>query len=121
MFDQRLKEMKQMQRDPLASSKARKAERKADEKSGLITIKPVKLDMQPSGGGFKKGGFKNAFGEDEDKKDVVVKEKKGGFKKVVGAEELEKVTKAEESDTDDEYEYYDPRRPTECYEGCAGR
>ncbi|KAI9781254.1 MAG: hypothetical protein M1816_002437 [Peltula sp. TS41687] len=45
----RLKEMKQMQRDPLASSKARRAERKADEKSGLrsITIKPVKLDVPP--------------------------------------------------------------------------
>lgn len=62
---QRLKEMKQMQRDPLASSKARKAERKADEKSGLITIKPLKLDGSSStgtGSGFKKGGFKSAFG-----------------------------------------------------------
>jgi hypothetical protein len=47
---QRLKEMKQMQRDPLASSKARKAERKADEKSGLITIKPLKLESAGGGG-----------------------------------------------------------------------
>ncbi|KAI9751947.1 MAG: hypothetical protein M1815_000830 [Lichina confinis] len=59
--------MKQMQRDPLASSKARKAERKADEKSGLITIKPLKLESSSStataggGGGFKKAGFKSAF------------------------------------------------------------
>ena len=59
--------MKQMQRDPLASSKARKAERKADEKSGLITIKPLKLENSSSttttggGSGFKKAGFKSAF------------------------------------------------------------
>ncbi len=33
--------MKQMSRDPLASSKARKAERKADANAGLITIKPL--------------------------------------------------------------------------------
>ena len=32
-----------MSRDPLASTKARKAERKADERSGLITIKPMKI------------------------------------------------------------------------------
>ena len=117
--------MKQMQRDPLASSKARKAERKADEKSGLITIKPVKLDMQPSSsGGFKKGGFKNAFGGDDEKKDDEEgKRKKAGFTKVGGADEAEDIGKGlvEESDTDDEYEHYDPRRPTGCYEGCPGR
>ncbi len=146
--------MKQMQRDPLASSKARKAERKADEKSGLITIKPLKLDGSSSattngkagagatgtGGGFKKSGFKSAFGgvatessgdgsnnaaESQGAKPVVA-----GFKKVGagGGEEKpqqEKATAAierqrtgaeadEESDTEDEgYEMYDPRHPTD--------
>lgn len=122
--------MKQMQRDPLASSKARKAERKADEKSGLITIKPVILDAQPASvsTGFKKGGFKNAFGGE-----AVAKKEEGGegddrgvegFRKVLGkAEEHERVGMEEgKSETEDEgYEYYDPRRPTDCYEACPGR
>ncbi|MCJ1384146.1 hypothetical protein MMC17_007262 [Xylographa soralifera] len=125
----RLKEMKQMQRDPLASSKARKAERKADEKSGLISIKPVKLDLASSvgaGSGFKKGGFKNAFGAEEVKEEEM--ETTGiragsGSKKVGGGDDRDVTVRQElvESDTDDEYEYYDPRRPTDCFEGCPGR
>lgn len=122
--------MKQMQRDPLASTKARKAERKADEKSGLITIKPVKLDVQPASvsTGFKKGGFKNAFGGDSVSKreeDGEGGERGGkGFKKVLGkAEENATLEMGDvESDTEDEgYEYYDPSRPTDCYEACPGR
>ena len=114
--------MKQMQRDPLASTKARKAERKADEKSGLITIKPVKLDSQPvpaAGSGFKKGGFRNAFGgEEEKKKDTAgpVTIKKGASDQEVSVKEG-----PIESDTDDEYEHYDPMKPTDCFEGCPGK
>ena len=116
--------MKQMQRDPLASTKARKAERKADEKSGLITIKPVKLDMASmasSGTGFKKGGFKNAFGGDEVKKEDV---ETGGESLTRGDSENQDRRKRQElveSDTDEDYDYYDPRKPTDCFEGCAGR
>ncbi|MCJ1281388.1 hypothetical protein MMC26_000707 [Xylographa opegraphella] len=127
----RLKEMKQMQRDPLASSKARKAERKADEKSGLITIKPVKLDLASSvgaGSGFKKGGFKNAFGAEAVKKEDEDMDTSGiragsGFKKTGGGDDRDVTVRQElvESDTDDEYEYYDPLRPTDCFEGCLGR
>lgn len=71
--------MKQMSRDPSARSKALRAERRADEKSGLgiITIKPLGTSgvtaptalegaTPPTGTGkgkgFKKGGFRNAFG-----------------------------------------------------------
>ena len=118
-----------MQRDPLATSKARKAERKADEKSGLITIKPVKLDSQPTsikGSGFKKGGFKNAFGGGEEEKlggDNAEKQKsEGGLKQVSGGTEGMKTNdEPVESDTDDEYEHYDPNHPTDCFDGCAGR
>ena len=116
----RLKEMKQMQRDPNAANKARKAERKADEKSGLITIKPMRLGgTAGSGGGFKKGGFKNAFGGDE-KEEVKIK------KEEVRPDEYVKVLSEAadaESDTDSEdgEGYYDPRRPTGCFEGCPGR
>lgn len=117
-----------MQRDPLASTKARKAERKADEKSGLITIKPVTLEVQGGGTGFKKGGFKSAFGGGgggnvKVKEEVAGKSRKAGV--VGGVEEpLDAGVGGEElveSDTDDEYEYYDPRRPTDCWEGCSGR
>ena len=128
-IDQRLKEMKQMQRDPLASNKARKAEKKADEKSGIINILPVKIDV---GGGFKKGGFKNAFAvEDEsEKKETFGTGKEGGgqgregaglrVRKIASGTGL--VVEEGESDTEDEgYEVYDPSRPTGCPEGCAGR
>jgi len=112
--------MKKMQRDPLASTKARKAERRADEKSGLITIKPVKLDSQPgsssaASGGFKKGGFKSAFGEAKNEGDDAPL-KSTGFKKTFGSDDPGKTVarEDEESDTEDEgYEVYDPRRPTD--------
>jgi hypothetical protein len=64
---QRLKDMRQLSRDPLASTKARKAEAKANSQSGLISIK-LGGDLGTSGGGaafkkagFKKAGFKSAF------------------------------------------------------------
>ncbi|KAL9109800.1 MAG: hypothetical protein Q9187_008125 [Circinaria calcarea] len=118
----RLKEMKQMQRDPLASTKARKAERKADEKSGLITIKPVKLDSQSvpaAGSGFKKGGFKNAFGGEDEKKDAagpVTAKKETNDDQNAFVEGV-----PVESDSDEDYEHYDPMKPTDCFEGCSGR
>ncbi|MCJ1308800.1 hypothetical protein MMC25_002455 [Agyrium rufum] len=122
----RLKEMKQMQRDPNAVSKARKAERKADEKSGLITIKPVKLDSTSgSGGGFKKGGFKNAFGGGGSDETTTKTTEKAGFKRVPGLDVLETAKTsslpAAESDSDGDFEQYDPRRPTDCFDGCEGR
>ena len=61
---QRLKDMRQLSRDPMASSKARKAETKANQSAGLISIKlGGEAGGNPgggSGGGFKKGGFKKA-------------------------------------------------------------
>src|SRR5213595_2555689 len=101
--------MKQMQRDPMASTKARKAERKADEKSGLITIKPVKLDgasgspAAASGGGFKKGGFKSAFAEpvSSARSDGEEASKASGFKKLVADNDGLRGDN-EESNTEDE-------------------
>ena len=108
--------MKQMQRDPHAVAKARKAEQRADEKAGLISFKPVKLEGTGTGGGFKKGGFKSAFKIVGDGKTNAGKseneEKRGGTER----EEKEKRQDVElemESETDDEDEIYDPRRPTD--------
>ncbi|KAK8109739.1 G patch domain-containing protein 8 [Apiospora kogelbergensis] len=133
---QRMKDMKQMVKDPTAGARARKAEARAD---GIISIK-LGAAAAASGdgenaasaggnnntggaglaggfkkGGFKKSGFKSAFapvgGDAEDK----IKEEA----KQVGTEkELSKDKKVlrdeDESDTEDEgYEVYDPRHPTD--------
>ncbi|KAI0171544.1 hypothetical protein BJ166DRAFT_224534 [Pestalotiopsis sp. NC0098] len=115
---QRMKDMKQMVKDPTAAARARKAEQKSD---GLISIKLGEGGGSGGGstagaasgfkkGGFKKSGFKSAFapaGGEEGKSagdaptSEVVKEKK-----IVGLQD--------ESDTEDEgYEMYDPRKPTD--------
>ena len=109
-----------MSRDPLAAAKARKAERRADEKSGAITIKPVSLPSadatKPTG--FKKGGFKNAFGSADDDDDT--DEKKQTMLEPPRVEGC-KVAEPVEVESDGEWGDYDPRRPTGCWEGCPGR
>ena len=105
--------MRSLTKDPMASSKARKAERKADANAGLISIK-LGGDSKPSSSGssgFKKGGFKSAFGAVDVGEPKIQEEttpiKKGGFKKIGRGSQ-------EESDTEDEgYERYDPRFPTD--------
>lgn len=117
---QRLKDMRQLQRDPLASSKARRAEAKADKSMGLISIKlggEGDGGVEKTGGGFKKGGFKKsgfksaftpAVGEGEEKPE----ETKPSAEKAAG--DITILDAAVESDTDDEgYEMYDPRHPTD--------
>ncbi|KAH8816816.1 hypothetical protein F5884DRAFT_853245 [Xylogone sp. PMI_703] len=115
---QRLKDMRQLSRDPLSSSKARKAEAKANSQSGLISIKlGGESGTSSGGGGFKKGGFKktgfkSAFTEVESKPDAPED------KPTENKESLPKSTKEVdgdyESDTEDEgYEMYDPRHPTD--------
>ena len=104
-----------MSRDPQAAAKARKAERRADEKSGGITIKPVSIPSSDTSKttGFKKGGFKNAFGNvDDDDDEAREKEVKVEVKGVTGEVE---------SESDEEWGDYDPRRPTGCGAWCEGR
>ncbi|KAL2038735.1 hypothetical protein N7G274_008493 [Stereocaulon virgatum] len=119
----RLKEMKQMSRDPLAATKARRAE----EKLGAITIKPLSLapsDTTKPGSGFKKGGFKNAFGNVDDDDDGGGKRGRGlkAEVKVEGFGGKERGQEVEsESGEDEDGDRYDPRRPSGCGEGCPGR
>ena len=117
---QRLKDMRQLTRDPMASTKARKAEAKANSQSGLISIKIGGEGGAGGGGGgfkkggFKKAGFKSAFtpaegegGPAEEKEEKV----DSGVKMGGGGKVLEEGV---ESDTEDEgYEMYDPRHPTD--------
>ncbi|KAK8023695.1 hypothetical protein PG993_011761 [Apiospora rasikravindrae] len=123
---QRMKDMKQMVKDPTAGARARKAEARAD---GIISIK---LGAAAAGGegegaaaggssnnnnaaGTAGGGFKSAFtpvgGDAEDK--IKEEEKLGRMETGTGKEK--KVLRDEdESDTEDEgYEVYDPRHPTD--------
>jgi len=116
---QRLKDMRQLSRDPLASTKARKAEAKANSQSGLISIK-LGGDSGSGGGGggfkkagFKKAGFKSAFAP-ADGEPAKEEEKAEELKKNPVPGPMMNQGMEVESDTDDEgYEMYDPRHPTD--------
>jgi hypothetical protein len=122
---QRMKDMKQMVKDPTAGERARRAEAKAD---GLISIKlGGSNDASTSGsssgfkkGGFKKSGFKSAFAPvggtaaADDSGETKTKTEKvptiPGRDNTLGAIKDLDV----ESDTEDEgYEVYNPRSPTD--------
>ncbi|KAI0476332.1 hypothetical protein GGR56DRAFT_674808 [Xylariaceae sp. FL0804] len=127
---QRMKDMKQMVKDPTAGARARKAEAKAD---GMISIKLGDAGGPGGGagaaaaagggagggfkkGGFKKSGFKSAFapvGGDDDAREQREKEKPAAT--IPGREERRTILADDvESDTDDEgYQVYDPRFPTD--------
>ncbi|KAL8879345.1 MAG: hypothetical protein Q9192_008252, partial [Flavoplaca navasiana] len=121
LHKKRLKDLRQMTRDPSAPSRARRAE----QKNNPISIKPLSATPSTKTGGFKKGGFKNAFGpaEDDDGEEEVVKEV-GGRDVREEKEDVREGNGDEESDDDDdgldEGERYDPRRPTGCWAGCEG-
>lgn len=91
-----------------------------DTKAGLIKITPIALGGgEKAAKGFKKGGFKSAFGNvdsekaQEEVKTVVVQPAVKGDVDVVDEQE---------SETEDEgYERYDPHRPTDCGMQCKGR
>ncbi|GAW19646.1 hypothetical protein ANO14919_091350 [Xylariales sp. No.14919] len=132
---QRMKDMKQMVKDPTAGARARRAEAKAD---GLISIKlgaaggdtnnasgnanEGKGGASATGfkkGGFKKSGFKSAFatvgGGGGGPEDADAKIEKPAAV-IPGREDSLMATRDldAESDTDDEgYEVYNPRFPTD--------
>lgn len=117
-----------MSRDPSATQKARRAEANASH----IKIKPISASVsaaagsqagKPGGGGFKKGGFKNAFGAvaEEEKEEEVVGKGKGEGEEEGKMKTGEVDEESEEDDGLEEGERYDPRRPTGCWEGCRGR
>ena len=110
----RLKEMKQLSKDP--NSRARAA--KAEAKDSPISIKaPISLASGAKKGGFKKGGFKSAFAPVEDEGvrptvDVVMED--------AGASQMKQVEReGDESDWEGD-DIYDPERPTGCHPGCEG-
>ncbi|PHH78743.1 hypothetical protein CDD80_6294 [Ophiocordyceps camponoti-rufipedis] len=115
---QRLKEMKAMVRDPNAGARARKAEAKAD---GLISItfdeKDASSAAAPAGAGkpgFKRSGFKSAFGTKETSQPTEAAVKLEGALFVKKKPSKQADGDDDESDTGDEgYQRYDPRYPTD--------
>ncbi|KAF3939637.1 hypothetical protein ABW19_dt0203576 [Dactylella cylindrospora] len=126
--------MKQMQRGSSTIEARRERERRAEEKAGLITIKPIKTEGESSSGGGKpdgnaqsgKKGFKSAFGTNEQQ--APKPKQSGGFKKAftdssesktspfgggdLGQEALADDNLESETDDDEGYAIYDPARPT---------
>ncbi|PFH56028.1 hypothetical protein XA68_17182 [Ophiocordyceps unilateralis] len=112
---QRLKDMKAMVRDPNAGARARKAEAKAD---GLISITFDEKDAAaPAAGwkpGFKRSGFKSAFGPKETPQPAAASDSAIKQEGTPAAKPAKKAEMLNESDTDDEgYLRYDPRFPTD--------
>ncbi|EZF34432.1 zinc finger protein [Trichophyton mentagrophytes] len=158
----RLRDLKQLSRDPNAAEKARKAERKANEEAGLIIVNSGGEKGGGSGtgsgstGGFKKGGFKSSFsvvagggagssstvasagaarpkknvlGDEDDEEDSVLTKASGPTVNAGKDRGPLQTDKEVESDSDEEYgnddvnsggDYYDPRRPTDCFHECPG-
>jgi hypothetical protein len=113
----RLKEMKEMQRQVVQPKK--------EEKGPLVQIKlggAGKSAGAGAGGGFKKGGFKNAFASTEDEAEAKKDQDSAAEAavKVESAQDIE-MTKEEDLDSDltDQEDYYDPRKPTGCTPACA--
>ncbi|KAI1102422.1 hypothetical protein F4804DRAFT_265047 [Jackrogersella minutella] len=117
---QRMKDMKQMVKDPTAGARARKAEAKAD---GLISIKlGSDSNIGASGGGgfkrggFKKSGFKSAFTPISGSTDDEINRPKDADSDNNNSKEEKAILRDlnAESDTEDEgYEVYDPHFPTD--------
>ncbi|KAI8631681.1 hypothetical protein F5Y19DRAFT_473362 [Xylariaceae sp. FL1651] len=125
---QRMKDMKQMVKDPTAGARARRAEAKAD---GLISIKlggsgeASSNDTKSAGGagaatgfkkgGFKKSGFKSAFAPVGGAAAEEGEAKTEKVPTIIGREDTSALRDLDvESDTDDEgYEVYNPRFPTD--------
>ncbi|KAI1137640.1 hypothetical protein F5Y05DRAFT_76410 [Hypoxylon sp. FL0543] len=117
---QRMKDMKQMVKDPTAGARARKAEAKAD---GLISIKlgGDANSGSTGGGGFKKGGFKKSgfksaftpIGGAPDEENSKPKNAQTNDNNTKEEKDVPRDLNAE-SDTEDEgYEVYNPRFPTD--------
>lgn len=125
---QRLRDMKQMVKDPAALARARKQEKQAE---GLVSIKLGDGEAATSngGGGFKKGGFKKtgfksafvpvsttggATTQDQEQESSMEPSAKRLKQDEYEVKPVAPISELVESDTEDEgYEMYDPRHPTD--------
>ena len=119
-----------MSKDPSAAEKARRAESKAEG------FQKININLgTPSGGskgGFKKAGFRNAFGSEKtegeessaggsSEKTKEAEKQASGSNDIPMPDAITEVTKiqdGEESDWDQDEDAYDPRKPTGCSANC---
>ncbi|CAG8077635.1 unnamed protein product [Penicillium olsonii] len=136
----RLQDLKQLSRDPNAAEKARRAERKADAEAGLKVIETPGDNAAPTststaGAGFKKGGFKSSFaavkgsaapaapvrknvlGDDDDAPQS--KHESLPVAKTQQSGNYGNMESEDEGYGPGQAAFYDPRRPTDCFDGCA--
>lgn len=116
----RLKDMKELQSQMQSSTRK-------EEKGPLMSIKLGGATTAKSGtGGFKKGGFKNAFAPVDGGKDEARKEEDDDVvdsvfgKKMAGESNGGEKQEEDDSDITDQEDYYDPRKPTGCTPTCPG-
>lgn len=104
----RLKDMKDMQKS------VQNAGRK-EEKGPLMSIKlaAAKEVGKTGSGGFKKGGFRNAFGREEDS--IMPPEE---VERAIDTPTVEAADTDDDSDLTDQEDYYNPRRPAGCRLEC---
>ncbi|QDS75339.1 hypothetical protein FKW77_002052 [Venturia effusa] len=112
---QRLKDMKEMSKDPNAAAKAKKAQEAEKKKAGIISIKITGEDKP-----MKKSGFKKLFVSSNDPKEEnkLVKDPLKKDDDAAVGEDWE----GDEgiwNEGDPGYDYYDPAKPTGCGSGCA--
>ena len=110
----RLKDMKEMQRQVQTAGRK-------EEKGPLMTIKLGSATNKPKTGGFKKGGFKNAFGSvdnniETEKNQTEDSEPSSISKPLTSTAQIEE----DDSDMTDQEDYYDPNKPTDCHPNCLG-
>ncbi|KIY00533.1 uncharacterized protein Z520_03196 [Fonsecaea multimorphosa CBS 102226] len=105
----RLKEMKEMQRQ---------VQPKKEEKGPLMQIKlgGGTKSTASGGGGFKKGGFKNAFAPADEEPKAELEKREDADTTMVEKRDAD----MDDSDLTEGEDYYDPRRPTGCMPGCKG-
>jgi len=96
----------------------RQVQPKKEEKGPLMQIKlGGTAKSSGGGGGFKKGGFKNAFGPVEDEEKGEVKNEDEGSSTSNPKHDMDD----RDSDATDDEDYYDPRKPTGCMPGCKSQ
>ncbi|OAL39344.1 hypothetical protein AYO20_01214 [Fonsecaea nubica] len=103
----RLKEMKEMQRQ---------VQPKKEEKGPLMQIKlgGATKSAAAGSGGFKKGGFKNAFAPAVEEPKPELEKRHETEPPVAEKRDVD----MDDSDLTEDEDYYDPRKPTGCMPGC---
>ncbi|KAI9717358.1 MAG: hypothetical protein M1828_007246 [Chrysothrix sp. TS-e1954] len=122
--NQRRKDLKGM--NQAMSGATAKARSKEEKEGGIVKLSSTDAKEKPTaaaGGGFRKGGFKSAFGAKQDPvSSSEAKPVTGGLtpdQQPAEARPDAAITDGEACDSEDDYELYNPRKPTGCGSSCT--